>query len=68
MVGMCVEGIKNQKIRKQKLELMNVGASRLDIYKTMYKVLRQSIRNRVSTSTSKMDHERRRNCGGGKVT
>jgi hypothetical protein len=45
MVGMCVEGIKNQKIRKQKLELMNVGAFRLDIYKTMYNVLRQSIKN-----------------------
>ena len=51
MVGMCVEGIKNQKIRRRKKgELRNVRAFRLDIYKTMYKFLRQSIRKRVSTS------------------
>jgi hypothetical protein len=50
-----VEGIKNQKFRKQKLGLMDVEASRLDIYKTMWKVLRPSIRDRVSTNTSKMD-------------
>lgn len=45
MAGIIVEGIKNWKFRKQKLELMDVGAPRLDIYKTMYKVLKQFIRN-----------------------
>ena len=63
-----LEGIKNQKFRKQKLELVDVRASRFNMYKTIHKLLRQSIRNWVSTSTSKMDQEWRWNCGGGKVT
>ena len=68
MLHPWLEGIKNQKFRKQQLELMDVRALRLNICKAMYKFLRQFIRNWMSTSASKMGQERRWNCGGGKVT
>ena len=64
---LLTKGIKNQKFRKQKLELMDMGAPRLNICKTMHKFLRQFIRNWMSTSTSKMDQEWRWNCGSSKV-
>ena len=37
--------MENQKIEKIKLDLKTYVASRLYIYMTMYKVLRESIRN-----------------------
>ena len=68
MLHPWLEGMENQKFRKQKLELVDVGAPRLDIYRSIYKVLRQFVINWVSSSTSKMDQERRWNCGSGRVT
>jgi len=54
MMGMCIEGIENWKFEKQNLGLVGVGTPILDVYRTMYKVWGQLIRNCASGPQKKM--------------
>ena len=54
-IGHLSRNMENGKIEKIKLDLKTYVTSRLYIYMTMYKVLRESIRNCVSNSNLKID-------------
>ena len=69
-IGHLSRNMENWKIEKIKLGLKTNVASRLYIYIyiTMYKVLRESIRNWVSNDNSKIDWSNEWKCGIEEVT